>query len=33
MEQQLGMTNETTTPSEEYITGSEVLLRGLRRKA
>ena len=29
MEQQLGMTNETTTPSEEYITGSEVLLRGL----
>ncbi|WP_339293522.1 biosynthetic-type acetolactate synthase large subunit [Paenibacillus sp. FSL W8-0187] len=23
------MTNETTTPSEEYITGSEVLLRGL----
>ncbi|SDE16722.1 acetolactate synthase, large subunit [Paenibacillus sp. UNCCL117] len=29
MEQQIGMTNETTTPSEEYITGSEVLLRGL----
>lgn len=29
MEQQLGMTNEKTTPSEEYITGSEVLLRGL----
>ncbi|WP_340025769.1 biosynthetic-type acetolactate synthase large subunit [Paenibacillus sp. FSL K6-1096] len=29
MEQQLGMTNETTMPSEEYITGSEVLLRGL----
>jgi acetolactate synthase I/II/III large subunit len=28
VEQQLGMTNETTTPSEEYITGSEVLLRG-----
>lgn len=29
MEQKLGMTNETTTSSEEYITGSEVLLRGL----
>ena len=29
MEQKLGMKNETTTPSEEYITGSEVLLRGL----
>lgn len=29
MEQKLGMINETTTSSEEYITGSEVLLRGL----
>lgn len=29
MEQQLGMTNETTMLSEEYIIGSEVLLRGL----
>lgn len=29
MEQQLGMTDETTMPAGEYITGSEVLLRGL----
>lgn len=32
MEQQVGMTNEATTPSEEYITGSEVLLRGLLKE-
>lgn len=32
MEQQLGMTDETTMPAGEYITGSEVLLRGLMQE-
>ncbi|MEK3900922.1 hypothetical protein [Paenibacillus sp. FSL R7-0179] len=32
MEQQLGMMNVTTMPSEEYIPGSEVLLRGLLKE-